>query len=228
MEATRLPFDVDVLLDDDRKRATGVHLGVLCKEQCRLVTLEDLAGSAEEYDPSTTAVLFPCETSRPVSEVASSLLKLVVLDCKWSKTSSARCPAIADLPRVHLCFGGEEVESMYWRWHSEGKGRVSTLEAMYYACVEAVRAKGSGGAGAEGGQGLEAIFYFFALQRASILRGAGRRGEGKGPAAGGGGGRGYKRESEGLPWTEHMRGVRREERARGGKKAKEGKEGKPP
>ena len=62
----------------------------------------------------------------------------------------------------------------------------------------------------------QSMFYFFALQRASILHSAASRSSGRG---GGNEGKGYKRKEEGLPWTEEMRGVRREER-RGSKNAK--------
>ena len=83
-----------------------------------------------------TFLLFPGPTSQPFSSIvnssgASRVTRLVVLDCKWSRSSIRFHPSIADLPRVHL--DRIPKHSFYWRWHNAGDGMLSTIEAIYYS-----------------------------------------------------------------------------------------------
>jgi DTW domain-containing protein YfiP len=85
-----------------------------------------------------TYLLFPDQTSVPLSSVVatrtSPLKRLVVLDCKWSNSSMRLHPHLAGLPKVHLDDAPES--SYFWRWHSAGKGRLSTVEAIYHAAAQ--------------------------------------------------------------------------------------------
>lgn len=148
----RLPFDVDIILDDRRSSATGVQLKVImasiagddseiaggrCRSSCRLYDID----RGEEVPNFCKAaaegafLLFPDNTSKPLSSIvdssgASRVKRLVILDCKWSKSSIRFHPSIADLPRVHL--DRVQKHSFYWRWHNAGEGMLSTVEALYY------------------------------------------------------------------------------------------------
>lgn len=79
-------------------------------------------------------LLYPDETSVPLSSVTTDISTLVVLDCTWQRRKPSTLPFLACLPRVHLSSPPEE--SRFWRWHSAGPGMVSTIEALYYASWE--------------------------------------------------------------------------------------------
>jgi len=156
----RLPFGVDLILDDRRSSSTGVQLKTLMdhaaskaaaadvdhqqqrtnkNNSVRLFDMElnekipDYASSQDER--GGTFVLFPGPTSQPLSELVGNnhneIRRLVVLDCKWSRSSVRLKPAIAALPRVHLDCVPQH--SYYWRWHNAGDGMLSSAEAIYFA-----------------------------------------------------------------------------------------------
>jgi len=108
-----------------------------------------------EYPKGKTFVLFPSKTSVPISTVADKIHRLIVLDSKWTKTnsciqtsssstgasSSSNSSNISSLPHVHL--DHPPTESFYWRWHNAGPGRISTMEAIYFAILEVMMCKNS-------------------------------------------------------------------------------------
>jgi len=80
-------------------------------------------------------LLFPSPgESIPISSVTGRIEKLVVLDCKWTRTSSRLHESLRDLPKVHLT--KPPIESFSWRWHDAGKGMVTTIEAVYCSAWE--------------------------------------------------------------------------------------------
>lgn len=85
--------------------------------------------------PERTFLLFPAPgESVPIESVAQQLETLVVLDCKWTKSSLCRKNAnLMKLKKVHL---SNTYTTHYWRWHNAGDGCVSTIEAIYYAAME--------------------------------------------------------------------------------------------
>jgi hypothetical protein len=92
----RLPFDLDIILDDHRECATGVHVKVLAgvssaSFHCRLFDYDKGQGDAlDSYNDhgDGTYLLFPGEDSVPLDTLEPEKVKrLVVLDCKW-----VRCP----------------------------------------------------------------------------------------------------------------------------------------
>ena len=135
-----LPFDVDVILHDDKDVATGVHIKVLAQSQTNIIDFDGKGKDPEipDYDPAITYILFPSDTSVPLSSLPPPA-KLVVLDCKWSKTISSQHPSLRDLPKVHL--SNPPAVSRYWRWHGKGEGMVCTLEAVYCAALECASVK---------------------------------------------------------------------------------------
>lgn len=180
----------DVIFDDSPKKATSVHAKVLAPAQVRLVDLftndassnrtlsRHGAGYEEahpatavireipEYDPSSTAVLFPDEGSVPITEleVPSGLeLTIVVIDAPWRRAQVLRRhPRLLPLRSVRL---REPPPSRFWRYHAEGSGCVSTVEAL-----AALRREVSSGDGGDTPQDAweDPLLFFFVRQFAHI------------------------------------------------------------
>eukprot|EP00929_Paragymnodinium_shiwhaense_P002615 TRINITY_DN102917_c0_g1_i1.p1 TRINITY_DN102917_c0_g1~~TRINITY_DN102917_c0_g1_i1.p1 ORF type:complete len:368 (-),score=89.29 TRINITY_DN102917_c0_g1_i1:104-1159(-) len=88
-----------------------------------------------EFDARTTAVLFPDEGSLTFEEARgkdllcpAEELTILVIDSPWRKAQILRKhPRIAPLQSLRL---QRPPESHFWRYHSEGAGCVSTIEAL--------------------------------------------------------------------------------------------------
>lgn len=163
----KLPFRrCEVIFDDSPKKATSIHAKVLAPAQVRIVdlftndastnrTLSRRGGGVEgdqstavirdipEYDPRTTLVLFPDDSSITFQQAAEENEEhflegatLIVIDAPWRRAQTLRRhPRLAHLRSVRL---GKPPPSRFWRYHSEGAGCVSTIEALA-ACVQEVR-----------------------------------------------------------------------------------------
>lgn len=96
----KLPFSVDIILTDRRVASTGVHSVVLA-DPVRLIdcTRED---DIPTYDEEGTFILFPAAESIPLSSVAEKIKKLVVLDCKWTKSSIRMHPNLVQVQKVSV------------------------------------------------------------------------------------------------------------------------------
>ncbi len=190
----KLPFDLDVILNDRRRSSSGFHAIVLLgasqqqsqsqsqsreeheeegqkrekfdingndfcrkKRKCvtRLIDVKegdeipyynrrnnniDIRDKDKQDEVDDTAfLLFPSKHSIPISKVVSKIKKLVVLDCKWTKTSIIqKMPQLqhGSIRHVHLDEQFVPKESYFWRWHNAGSGMCSTLEAIYFAALE--------------------------------------------------------------------------------------------
>jgi hypothetical protein len=121
----RLPFDLDIILDDQRECATGVHVKILsdvvvvattttsgsAHHCCRLFDYDRGRGDAlDSYDDDDnnidgTYVLFPGEDSVPLHTLEPAKVKrLVVLDCKWVRLSAGHSRIMIDLILVVISF----------------------------------------------------------------------------------------------------------------------------
>mmetsp|Transcript_15415 Transcript_15415/g.27987 ORF Transcript_15415/g.27987 Transcript_15415/m.27987 type:complete len:371 (-) Transcript_15415:29-1141(-) len=233
----KLPFELHVVLDDHRAKATGLHPVILLgnKNQPRSEardnplspestiknplspTLESVkeierdissmhirsVDGGSEHIPSglhsvseqvkvielergepfplydddddkkrTTFVLFPSPgESVPLSSVASRISRLIVLDCRWTKSSSRKIEELKKLQKVHLTMPPEK--SHYWRWHNAGPEMLSTIEAIYYATMEMAESLDWT---VEQRSSLMPLLWLFGLQRsaASALDASGR------------------------------------------------------
>ena len=149
----RLPFDVDFILDDRRASSTGVQLKTLMdsmidREDCKIRLFDKESNeevpdySANSEDCEGTYVLFPCSDSIPLSDVVNEnsgyrkIRRLVLLDCKWTRSSVRLDPKLAALSRVHLAPDRVPKHSYYWRWHNAGEGMLSSAEAIYFCAWE--------------------------------------------------------------------------------------------
>lgn len=132
-----------------------------CRGSVCLYSFEE--DNMPSYDASqlrNTYVLFPEKGSVPISSVGK-IDRLIVLDIKWSRKSGTADARFSSLPRVHL--DSPPPHSHFWRWHSEGEGMLSTIEAIYFAAMEAT--KGWSNAQQER---LIHIMWLFALQHSVI------------------------------------------------------------
>mmetsp|Transcript_26015 Transcript_26015/g.39380 ORF Transcript_26015/g.39380 Transcript_26015/m.39380 type:complete len:281 (-) Transcript_26015:781-1623(-) len=158
-----LPFDLNVILHDRRSAATGIHLKVLHKNygmdsnQVEVYDLERME-PLPEYFPPGTYLLFPSDNSIPLEKVSKKINTLIVLDCKWTKSSSRDHPRLANLPRVHL--SNPSHKSFFWRWHSAGPHCLSTVEAIHEAACEVTHDQGDS-------EKWLPWLYLFGLQRAA-------------------------------------------------------------
>ena len=180
-----LPCKIDIVLDEkNRAKSTGIHAKCLinaqeglakCDNECALFDIErgdELPAYCSDSDG--TYILFPMPgESVPLASVASSIDRLVVLDCKWTKSSCKNRPELRNLPKVHLTSPPDK--SYFWRWHNSGPGMISTIEAIYYASLEVAEHKRS--VSEDGRENLIHLLYLFAEQRMSIQRSCQKSGE---------------------------------------------------
>ncbi|CAJ1932928.1 unnamed protein product [Cylindrotheca closterium] len=157
----KFPFHIDIVLGKKERKtcATGVQVAAIAgalesvqdsragpaltganplesnsMETVKLFSFED--NNIPTYDPESfpnTYVLFPEEGSASITSVGQ-IDRLIVLDIKWSKQSGSTDSRFRSFPRVHL--DSPPDRSHFWRWHSEGAGMLSTIEAIYFAAME--------------------------------------------------------------------------------------------
>lgn len=172
----RLPFQLDILLDDRRTSATGIPVGSLLgcsplsrsdSDPVRIYDCDQELHELPSYNEPNTYLLFPGENSQPVSWVAqhAKIERVVVLDCRWNQTSIRLHPSVRDLPRIHLDSCPQH--SYFWRWHNEGEGRVSTVEAIYFCAWDVASAVGWN---EEEKRNLVHLLWLFGIQREVIRR----------------------------------------------------------
>jgi hypothetical protein len=225
-----LPFDLDIILSDRKKSASGFHAIVLLKashdsregrvkgrqeedirqqqeqqqqEQQQQQQEQNLAidndnsiqtrcntrlidtNEGEEvpmynqYEErgisnSETYLLFPSKSSIPLSTVAARIKKLIVLDCKWTKTTTQHLPQLQNVQHVHLDGSYVPLESYYWRWHNAGKGMCSTLEAIYFSALQVSKQKNYSDNEIHN---LIHLMWLFAIQRSATIKTAKREGK---------------------------------------------------
>lgn len=217
----KLPFGrCDVIFDDAAKKATSMHAKVLAPDQVRLVDLHTHDGSSNrtlsrctqstestgagvvrevpDYDPRTTWVLFPDEGSSTFAEALAAdglrspgEVTIVAIDSPWRRAKALRQhPNIARLRSVRLA---RPPPSNFWRYHAEGEGCVSTVEALAQLAREArdadVQRTADGGDGNQGQQAAgpaeldgdplgHPLLFFFARQLAHMSASLRSRGDG--------------------------------------------------
>lgn len=189
----QLPFGrCDIVFDDSPKKATSIHAKVLAPAQVRIVdlftsdehanrTLSRHGGAVVEEFPATAVVrevpdyglkdavvLFPDDGSVPFDDMATVAgpgLTVVVIDAPWRRAQVLRRhPRLAPLPSVRL---REPPASRFWRYHAEGAGCVSTIEALAALAREISSSQGRGNS-AEADPWGDPLLFFFARQFAHI------------------------------------------------------------
>ncbi|CAE7569284.1 unnamed protein product [Symbiodinium natans] len=143
-----------------------------------------------EYDPHITLVLFPDDSSATFEEVATESdvgpldqLTLVVIDSPWKRAQVLRKhPRLAKLRSIRL---GHPPPSRFWRYHSEGTGCVSTVEALAALAKEVLPRTGEAAEGPES-PGFDSFMddpflFFFVRQFAYISENKRTAGAGEWP-----------------------------------------------
>ena len=171
-EGMDLPFSVDLVLDDKRPSSTGVQAASVLNmrsgnidNKYRLLDQSRGAGIPDYSAEDGTYFLFPSDTSVGLSSVAAKVRRLVVLDCRWTKSQLRKDSRLAILPKVHL--DNPPQESFFWRWHNSGAGMLSTIEALYFAAWEVADQQNWS---LDRRRALVNLLWIFGLQRAVIKR----------------------------------------------------------
>lgn len=176
-----------------------MHAKVLAPDQVRLVDLFTNDGSTNrtlsrctqstestgtgvvrevpDYDPRTTWVLFPDEGSLTFAEALAAgglrspgEVTIVAIDSPWKRAKALRQhPNIARLRSVRLA---RPPPSNFWRYHAEGEGCVSTVEALAQLAREA-----AGPAELDGDPLGHPLLFFFARQLAHMAASVRSRGD---------------------------------------------------
>mmetsp|Transcript_21460 Transcript_21460/g.31584 ORF Transcript_21460/g.31584 Transcript_21460/m.31584 type:complete len:329 (-) Transcript_21460:385-1371(-) len=164
---------------DENKAATTTTTSSSSLQKVRLFDTKNGRDAPCYYDDDdNTFVLFPSEKSVPLSSVSDTIKRLVVLDCKWTKSAGEqRSPSIDNLPQVHL--DNPPLESFFWRWHNAGQGMCSTLEAIYFAALEVLQMKTKGDDKFEESSrdALIHLMWLFGIIRAATVSTAARHGK---------------------------------------------------
>jgi len=132
------PFEIEVIRHDKADQATGIQLKALDVASVVDYSSDDENNNPQKtYDENTTYILFPSASSQPITDpsVSANIKKLLVFDCKWTKSISLQSPAFKNLKHVKL--GNPPPESRYWRWHNGDPGFLCTVEATVVALIEA-------------------------------------------------------------------------------------------
>ena len=90
-----------------------------------------------------------------------------VLDCRWTKSRLVRKNvSFKKMKKVHLTNG--PAETFFWRWHNQGRGMCSTIEAIYYAAHEVMGSDVTGSWESVDKNNLKHLLWLFGHQRARI------------------------------------------------------------
>lgn len=168
----RLPFQVDVLLDDRHGSSTGIQAVAILQaedpDSARILEVEDKPENIPDYGSDDgTFLLFPGPDSVSLSEIPPNSIRiLVVLDCKWTRSRLRFHSKLSHIQKVHL--DDPPSQSFFWRWHRAGPGMLSTIEALYCAARQITD---------DDDDNVVGLLWLFAMQR-EIIRRAHEKGNG--------------------------------------------------
>jgi len=132
----KLPINIELVHHPQEKitKSTGLHACLTSPTQARLVRFPD---ELPDYSPEDTVVLFPTADAVELSDANldfSKIKRAVVIEATWQKANTVvQHPKIVNLPKIKLT----QRISTFWRHQELGNQFLSTLEAIYYLCVEA-------------------------------------------------------------------------------------------
>ncbi|PSC70879.1 DTW domain containing [Micractinium conductrix] len=176
-QGLRLPLRLHILQHGETNaRSTALHAALMAPADVQLHRhagsttsrrCDPLALQLPEWDPASTAVLFPEGPDTPAvgDPACPPFQQLVVLESNWRKARGLlRHPRLAGLPRVQL---PREVCSTEFEWRrGDGSFRgavdegLSSIEAIVHAC----RLLGSAG------ESYDSLLYFFRQQQAYVKK----------------------------------------------------------
>ncbi|RHY20012.1 hypothetical protein DYB25_001865 [Aphanomyces astaci] len=125
----RLPLRVDILFQDKIKKSTAPHGKVVAPDDISIIPYPFPSQNPPQYDVKEAVVVYPSINAVVIDELEDldSVKTLIFIDCPWQKAPSIlHDPALSHLRCVKLA--RPPLESKYWRYHSSGKGCISTIE----------------------------------------------------------------------------------------------------
>lgn len=123
-----LPIQVDIIFQDAIKKSTAIHAKLLAPKQ---VAIHTYPNEIPAFNPNDTVIVYPSEDATVLAELPQldQIKHLVLIDSPWQKSRAIIMnEKLASLPRVKL--KRPPSHSNFWRYHSEGEGCVSTIEAI--------------------------------------------------------------------------------------------------
>ena len=91
-----------------------------------------------QYNPYDTVILYPTADAMYVDDPhlpLENIKRVIVIESTWGKGNSVVShDALHGLQKIRI----RDRESTYWRYQELGKQYLSTLEAIYYTCVEII------------------------------------------------------------------------------------------
>ncbi|KAJ6241597.1 dtw domain-containing protein [Anaeramoeba flamelloides] len=130
-------------------KSTAIHAKILAPESVEIIefphdldTLVENSENDQAFDQESTLLLFPCEESKPISEVNwEKIQNVVFIDSTWFQTGKIlRDPRIKDLPKIQI----NNYKTRFWRYQNISVHYLSTIEAIYYFFKEFVTHKNNG------------------------------------------------------------------------------------
>lgn len=119
-------------------KTTAIHAKFIAPHQTTILEFDKTKGpnggleeKLEVLPLDGSAILFPSEDSKSVSEMDWSKFKrILVLDGTWkqAKMMCLTSPMLKDLPKVHL---PQSNETKFWRYQNLGPHCLATIEAIY-------------------------------------------------------------------------------------------------
>eukprot|EP00735_Rhodelphis_limneticus_P007107 TRINITY_DN19606_c0_g1::TRINITY_DN19606_c0_g1_i1::g.24606::m.24606 TRINITY_DN19606_c0_g1::TRINITY_DN19606_c0_g1_i1::g.24606 ORF type:complete len:293 (+),score=36.26,sp/Q9D8U7/DTWD1_MOUSE/31.62/6e-33,DTW/PF03942.10/7.1e-25 TRINITY_DN19606_c0_g1_i1:39-881(+) len=163
-----LPVEVDIIKHPHEllSKSSAVHAAVLCPKQVRIRNFPE---GLDEYDPKTTAVIFPSADSKSVADFdLSSLKKILLVDSTWQTARQVMGDSrITSLPAIKLA---PQHATCFWRYQPRGKrklkgsGFLSSIEALHQFFVEYAMAKDGNYNGHHDG-----LLFYFKLNHSLIV-----------------------------------------------------------
>ncbi|KAF0718534.1 Aste57867_1636 [Aphanomyces stellatus] len=162
----RLPLKIDIVFQDKLKKSTAPHGKVVAPEDIQIVPYPFPESTPPHYDVKKAVVVYPSNDAAVINELEDleSLETLIFIDCPWQKAPSIlNDPVLSHLRCVKLA--NPPLESKFWRYHSSGKGCISTIEAVHLLLDEYVVARPSA---AHASTDISQLLFFFQIVHDTI------------------------------------------------------------
>ncbi|CAG9314955.1 unnamed protein product [Blepharisma stoltei] len=133
-----LPLQVHILkcIKEARSKSSAVPIKVLAPDHSEVIGCLGEDRSVPEY-PDTAVLVFPGENARSIPELSTEELQkiktAVFIDSTWNQTNSMlKDRVLSSMPMIKL----ETHITTFWRYQSESKHSLATIEAVYYFLVD--------------------------------------------------------------------------------------------
>ena len=161
-----LPVHVDILFRDKPKNSTSIHAKLLAPDH---VTITNFADVPTQVNIEETVVIYPTQDAGTFFDLQppelSQLKRLILIDAPWKKAAvMVKHPALESVRKIKLA--SPPSTSKFWRYHSQGAGCISTIEALKCILLEFSQATKDSTSSTE--SSYDPLMYFFNLQALEI------------------------------------------------------------